>query len=350
MKAKTLPSALQHLVLTFGAWIGLRLTYEAYLVRQSLAEPAQLAGKTESSTPPATKSPLSKSFTAAPPLRRAMRLSAIISRPFPDIFEVGGGQNGDIAGLAAQASGVERKTNFPDLNLASLPGAFGPAHKTHMAKPDNWSLAAWAIVRPDSGKTGLSPNGQLGGSQFGFRVQRRLAEPIGFLTVSGNVRVSAPLRQPDGKEAGVGLAIRRSGRVPVELIAERRIGLDHGGRGAFAGLVAMGVDDVPVPIGFRLSGYAQAGIVGLRQHDGFADGALRVEHDVASIRGISLRLGAGVWSAVQPGVSRIDLGPSVAAKFRLGKANLKLAGEWRGRVAGKARPGSGPAFTLGLDY
>jgi hypothetical protein len=196
----------------------------------------------------------------------------------------------------------------------------------------------------------LSPNGQLGASQYGFRIQRQLVEGFKSVSVSANARISAPLRQPTGKEAGIGLAVRRSGKVPVEMIVERRIGLDQGGRDAFAGLVAAGVDDIPVGGGIEVSGYAQAGFVGLRRRAGFVDGSLRIEHEAGAARGARFRLGVGAWGAAQPGVSRIDLGPSISARFRLGKANLRMAGEWRSRVAGRARPGSGPALTLGLDY
>src|SRR3546814_15000807 len=41
---------------------------------------------------------------------------------------------------------------------------------------------------------------------------------------------------------------------------------------ALAAMVTGGVGDIPLPAGFRLDAYAQAGIVGTRRRDGFADG------------------------------------------------------------------------------
>jgi len=265
---------------------------------------------------------------------------------------------GPIAGLAAdtarqQAPQLKTMTTTSPERAGPAPPLPGleevPAARSS-ARRDSWSLAAFALYRPDSGAGGLLPNGQLGGSQAGIRVQRRLFSPNRRLDVSLNFRASAPLETPLGKEVGVGLAVRLKGRVPVELIAERRIGIDRGGRDAYAGLVTGGFDDLRLPGRILLSGYAQAGIVGLKRRDGFADGAIRAEHDLLRINGVGVRVGAGISGGVQPGISRLDISPGAALRFRIGKAGARLGGEWRNRIAGNARPGSGPAVTLGLDY
>ncbi len=228
------------------------------------------------------------------------------------------------------------------------PSASGPIPIP--ARIDHWSLSAFAIYRPNSGPASLSPTSQLGGSQFGFRLQRNLIQPSPNLTLSLNLRGSTPLKISSGKEAGIGLAIRRAGRMPIELIAERRVAFDRGGRNAFAGLIATGFNDLPTVAGFNLNGYAQAGIVGLQRRDGFVDGSLRLDRKIASKGSFAVELGGGVWGAVQPHVSRVDIGPSAAIRFRIGKAGVRLGSEWRQRVSGNARPGSGPAITFGLDY
>ena len=148
----------------------------------------------------------------------------------------------------------------------------------------------------------------------------------------------------------MGLAIRQTGRIPIELIVERRVAFDRGGRNAFAGLVATGFNDLPTVAGFNLNGYAQAGIVGLHKRDGFVDGALRLDRRIASKGSLAIELGGGVWGAAQPGVSRVDIGPSAAIRFRAGSAGVRLGSDWRQRVSGDARPGSGPTITFGLDY
>ena len=218
------------------------------------------------------------------------------------------------------------------------------------ARIDHWSLSTFAIYRPNSGPASLSPTSQLGGSQFGFRAQRRLFQPSPNLTLSLNLRGSTPLKISSGKEAGIGFAIRRAGRIPVELIAERRVAFDRGGRNAFAGLIATGFSDLPTLARFNLNGYAQAGIVGLQRRDGFVDGSLRLDRKIASKGSFAVELGGGVWGAVQPHVSRVDIGPSAAIRFRIGNAGVRLGSEWRQRVSGDARPGSGPTITFGLDY
>lgn len=117
-----------------------------------------------------------------------------------------------------------------------------------------------------------------------------------------------------------------------------------------AALLVSGVDDLRLPKGALLSGYLQAGVVGLNSRDGFVDGSARIEKPLLHIGKARFRLGAGVWGAVQPGVSRLDVGPSLASTFRLGRTGVRVSGEWRQRVAGKALPGSGPALTVGVDY
>jgi hypothetical protein len=214
----------------------------------------------------------------------------------------------------------------------------------------SWSptLSGWAIIRSSQGSPPLATNGQLGASQAGFRVQQPLLRPDDALQIAANLRVSTPIGQSLGKEAGLGVALQRRGRVPIELIIERRIGLDRGGRNAFALIAVAGVDDIELAKNTYLSGYGQSGVVGLRANDGFADGAIRI--DRAIDRSKRWRVGAGLWGSAQPGVARLDVGPIVALRQRIGTANARIALEYRWRVEGDARPGSGPALSIGTDF
>jgi hypothetical protein len=63
-----------------------------------------------------------------------------------------------------------------------------------------------------------------------------------------------------------------------------------------------------------------------------------------------MRFGAGAWAAAQPHVSRVDIGPHAELRLPLPGTNASLAADWRFRVAGNARPGSGPALTLAADF
>lgn len=350
---KPIPRALRHLGLTVGSWIGCRFLFLAWagFSTQPSLDRLHSDGQTVA-TLAGTKAMTSQLAIAhefiAPPI------------PKPEGRDtVKASRNETHEPAYSVLAYVQRTEIAVPLSLARVSADISPAQRPKPVEPapvslptltDNWSLAAYAIYRPDSGTVSLSPSSQLGGSQFGFRAQRRLLQPIPNVTLSLNLRASTPLKVSNGKEAGVGLAIRRAGRIPVEFIAERRVGLDRGGRNAFAGLIATGINDLPIAAGFNLNGYVQAGVVGLRKHDGFADGSLRLEREVASAQSLKFQLGAGIWGAIQPGVSRVDIGPSAAIRFRVGSAGVRLGGEWRQRVSGNASPGSGPAITFGLDY
>jgi hypothetical protein len=134
--------------------------------------------------------------------------------------------------------------------------------------------------------------------------------------------------------------------VPLRIAAERRQALGRGGRSAFSLGVHGGVSDVAAAAGFRLEAYGQAGIVGLQARDVFVDGQLRALRPVARQGG--LKVGGGVWAAAQPGVARLDIGPS--ASLRIAGADTTVILDWRHRAAGNARPGSGPALTVWTDF
>ena len=341
-----MPRALRHLALTVLMWTAFRMVSLAYFGFEGPNVPMLPHSATQFAVASIEEEPSSVASVV-----RLARQEPESRRQIGNADEIEALQVPeeilDVRNDPAPMSGA------PEARVAAImlwPDAAAPGLGKRRPRPDNLSLSAWSIYRPDSGALGLAPAGQLGGSQLGFRIQHRLLEPVKAVTVSANVRVSSPLRLSHGNEAGLGIAFRRTGKVPIELIAERRIGLDRGGRDAFAGLVATGISDLPVVAKFRLNGYAQAGIVGVRKRDGFADGSMLLARSLKSVGPIAIEAGGGVWGAVQPGVSRLDLGPSVAARFRLGNASVRLGGEWRHRVAGNARPGSGPVITFGLDY
>jgi hypothetical protein len=110
------------------------------------------------------------------------------------------------------------------------------------------------------------------------------------------------------------------------------------------------VNAADLPLDLELDAYGQAGAVWRGRIDPFADGALRVTHEVASIGKARLSLGGGIWGAAQRDAARLDVGPSAVATLPLAGQPVKLSIDWRQRVAGNARPGSGPALTLGADF
>jgi hypothetical protein len=181
-------------------------------------------------------------------------------------------------------------------------------------------------------------NGQLGGSQAGVRVYRRLSPA---LMLTGRLSTALAAK---GKEASVGVGLRHGS---LALLAERRMALDSGGRNDWSVTAAAGVADVRLPSGIRLDGYVQAGVVG---RDGFADGALRLERTVMGSGSERLAIGAGSWGSVQPGLARLDVGPQFVVHSTIAGRAVRLSADWRQRIAGNAAPGSGPVVTLGTDF
>lgn len=187
----------------------------------------------------------------------------------------------------------------------------------------------------------VASNGLLGGSQAGarllFRVNDDAAAPLSL-----SARVSAPLRS-NGTEAAIGVEWHPVAGLPVRMLAERRQRLSGDGRSAFALLVHGGVSDRRVAAGLRLDAYAQAGVVGARSRDLFADAGATLVRPLGA-RGVAI--GAGAWGGVQPGASRLDVGPRITTA--VGTARVSL--DWRLRVAGSAAPSSGPSLTVGTDF
>jgi hypothetical protein len=208
--------------------------------------------------------------------------------------------------------------------------------------PQRWSGSAWALMRGDSAPS-LASGGQLGGSQIGMR----LFYAPGPQGLAITARVSAPLNQPNVREAAIGLALK--GR-NVGLIAEQRFSLDKGGRNAPTVFAYGGVSDVKLGSGIKLDGYVQAGVVGIKSPVAFIDGAIRVERPVLTAEKASLSIGAGAWGGAQPDAARLDIGPQVVARLNVGETNLRVSAEWRQRIAGNAAPASGPAVTVGFDF
>lgn len=207
-----------------------------------------------------------------------------------------------------------------------------------------WSGSAWLFGR-GKGPNGLAPSGTLGGSQAGarltYRINGDLSRPLAL-----SARLYAPLDRPQGAEAAVGLDWKPVGSLPLHLLAERRQALGSEGRSDFSLTVYGGVSERPVPGGLRLDAYAQAGVVGVRSRDLFVDGSARLSLPL----GRAVSVGAGVWGAAQPGASRLDAGPQASLRLPVASANVRLLADWRFRIAGEARPASGPTLTLATDF
>lgn len=208
---------------------------------------------------------------------------------------------------------------------------------------DRLQLTAWALLRPQSGDVApsrsLASQGSLGASQAGAR-----------LTYNFTRQIAAAFRMTNdvgrrGGEIAAGLRVQPLAAIPLWIDAERRqrIGQYGGGRSAFALFFEAGLWDRRMPLRLLLNTYLQGGVVGARSRDRFVDGELTLTRPVYR----QFSAGLGIWGGAQRGVYRVDAGPRVTMRVR---NNLRVHFDWRQRLAGNARPGSGPAVTLAGDF
>jgi hypothetical protein len=285
----------------------------------------------------------------APVARRSVRIAARAgSLRHPRRALLTGGARYSVAGVipAGEARGSEPSFDQP----VRAPEVIGIARTIAVpaaAARSRWSGSAWTFLL-GAGRTGaLAPVGQIGGGQAGARLLYRL-DGAGRLAASA--RLSRALGGPRQTEAAVGLDWTPVARLPLHVMAERRIAIDKGGRDAWTLGVAGGVYAVPLGRRWRLDGYGEAGVVGMRRRDLYADGAVRVARAIGLGGEASLALGGGLWAAAQPGAARFDLGPSAVLRMPVSRRTMSMALDWRERVSGDARPGSGAALTVAMDF
>ncbi len=215
-----------------------------------------------------------------------------------------------------------------------------PSPQTSVGK--RLSFSSWVIARSGGGAGSSAYAPQLGGTQGGLRVDYALIHGL-----AATARIAAPAAGA-GRELSLGIAWRPAG-VPLRVVAEHRIALD-GARGGPSVGVSGGVDAARLPAGFRLEGYGQAGVIIRNGVEHFIDGSARATRGVAELGTVKIDAGAGLWGGAQRGVARLDVGPTIGARVPILGPTVRIAVDWRQRVAGHARPGSGPALSVGMDF
>ncbi len=202
--------------------------------------------------------------------------------------------------------------------------------------------STWLLVR--GGPAGTVSGGQLGASQGGVRLTYALGTRRRFALAA---RLAAPLKGV-GREAALGIEWQPT-RLPVRLVAEQRFVLD-GGRGGptIGAIVGYGPSDIAP--GIRLEAYGQAGAIARDGVEAFVDASVRLTHPLGKFGGARADIGLGAWGSAQRGAKRFDIGPTIVATVPVAGRTIRLALDWRERIAGTARPGSGPAFSIGSDF
>lgn len=278
------------------------------------------------------------SFASAPattPTRNAS-LGDIVRPPAPQFYA-------PIPALDEWPLSRIAATSMPPLRSTVVTPAQSMAAAFKKPGIDRLELGAWALLRAQqpavAGTRSLAPAGQLGASQAGARLTYNFTSQI-----AATLRSSSEVGRRGG-EVAAGVRVQPLRRIPLWINAERRlrVGRYGGGRNAFAVFVEGGVYDRPMPLKLRLDAYLQAGVVGFRHRDRFIDGSAAFTRPVYR----QFSAGFGVWGGAQPGVYRVDAGPRITIRVR---SNLKVHLDYRQRLAGNARPGSGPAITLAGNF
>ncbi|MFL6846228.1 MAG: hypothetical protein ACJ8ER_15265 [Allosphingosinicella sp.] len=331
---------LRFLALLVGGWTALRA---AFLAPMLWAPPSGAAERNGPRTPRIARSAASRAVAAnaVPAVPAAPLRAPLVRFEAPRSPAKAGAQSAPRLSWAPAFAGEPRyrDENLPLPALPARHGAFSAQTTTPKPGGRRWSLSTWAFVRRGDGAP-LAAGGTLGGSQAGARFLYRLSEGVSL-----SARLSSPMRTPAGAEAALGLDWRPARALPVHLLAERRQALGRDARSAFALAAYGGLDDAPLgPL--RLDAYGQAGLVGTRSRELFADGALRLSLPL----GRTAKLGAGAWAAAQPGVSRVDAGPQASVRTPIAGRSITVMADWRFRLAGQARPGSGPTLTIATDF
>ncbi|MFL6721554.1 MAG: hypothetical protein ACJ8FT_07100 [Sphingomonas sp.] len=225
----------------------------------------------------------------------------------------------------------------------SVPVPPPPAPPPLERRFDRLQLTTWALLRNQqtgmAGSRSLATAGQLGASQAGARLVYNFNRQLALAA-----RMSSEVGRRGG-EVAAGVRVQPLTSIPIWLTAERRqrIGQYGGGRNDFALFAEGGLWQRPLPWRFSFDTYLEGGVVGVKSRDLFIDGALTVTRPV--YRRVSA--GFGLWGGAQRGLGRLDAGPRLTLRVR---SNVQVHLDWRQKLVGNARPGSGPALTLAGDF
>lgn len=241
---------------------------------------------------------------------------------------------------------------MPDAVMAAQRLPAQPAARSAARPAARWSGDGWLMLRRGGGVPALAAiGGSYGASQAGMVLRYRI-DRTSPNRPSLYLRASAALDGSREQEAALGLSARPLARLPLLAMAEGRVTrTPTGTRLRPAAALVTELPTAALPLGLRAEAYGQAGWVGGAGATAFVDGQLRLEKPLLRLAGADLSAGGGVWGGAQKGASRLDAGPSARLTLHPTQAStLRVAADWRFRVAGKAAPQSGPAITLSAGF
>lgn len=208
-----------------------------------------------------------------------------------------------------------------------------------------WSLYAYSFWRWPMADPALAPGGQYGGSQSGLIVHYRLWQAV---RLDARLRLAATPQRLGERELAFGLHWQPIAKMPISLIAERR--MRTRAPDAFSLGAAVAPPELALPLGFRLESYGQAGWVSGAAGSHYYDGSAQVKRRLVDKDGLQISLGGGAWAGGQKGVSRLDAGPRLDLTATPAGIPMRLSADWRFRLTGNALPANGPALTLSASF
>ncbi len=208
----------------------------------------------------------------------------------------------------------------------------------------SWSI--WLFTRNSDG---ASPAPQLGAAQAGGRLTYGLLSPTLLTSLSASVRLARPL-EGRGFEISPGLSLSGGKAIPVEMIIERRIRPEKGNKDQWGVLLASGIAPREIRPGLTVEGFAQAGFTGTKTILPFAQMGAGIHRSAYSSPIAKVKIGAGLWADGQGKVGRIEIGPEIVTVVDTGALDVRVSAQWRIKVAGNAKPGSGPALSLSTSF
>lgn len=344
------------LVFILLCWVGLRAaSWDHPLLAPASHAPRPASGEDEVVTPTIVQSSASAPSVAAAPVTVAR-----VQLHSPDQAIIGRGEN-----LIRKPRGRVGYSDFgraasvpPVLSSAVAVSERAPAMTRALLAedretPSRWSGDAWLLLRRGGNVSLASGPGfaTYGASQAGAVLRYRLA-PQSDHRPTAYLRATAALNGSGEREVAIGVSARPISPLPVAALAELRATRQSGGTKLRPAVMAVTeLPPVELPHQLRGEAYGQAGYVGGRYATAFVDGQLRLDRGIAITGPIEARLGAGAWGGAQKGASRLDLGPTAAMSVAVGQSgSIRVAADWRFRIAGNAAPASGPALTLSAGF
>lgn len=234
--------------------------------------------------------------------------------------------------------------------------AYDQAIRSDPVKPtsNHWSMDSWLFYRPDQGQDVTGVNAVrpplYGASQAGFILRYQITPGHGQ-ELAAYVRATAALDNNAQQDLAGGVSAKPLPNIPAIVAAELRVSRQAGNTELRPAVFAYtAIDPQPLPLDFRAELYGQAGYVGGDFATPFVDGGLRVDREVRSSDWGQIRVGAGLWGGAQKDAGRLDMGPAVTFTADIDGTPVRLAADYRHRVAGNAQSQSGVAITVSTGF